>query len=122
MNLQRRHARALLVLDGPALGRSLPADVLRHCVQLSPRLDILLINPPRETTSLLAVLLLRLEHSGIDYRIASAHGEIGEEILSYLSRHRGISALALIDFAPLSAETLELIELKGPQLISLATA
>ena len=120
MTLLRPHTRILLALDGGALARRLPDAVLRRCVQLCPRLDILLVNPPREATSVLAVLLLRLEHSGVDYRMASVHGDLGEEVLRYLSRYRGISAVALADAAQLSGEARGLIELKGHQVILLS--
>ena len=119
MTLPRQHKRILLALDGHALARELPAQVLRHCVHLCPRLDILLINPPREPTSILAVLLLRLEHSGVDYRMASSHGRMGEEILRYLARYPGIQAVALADPAQLDTESSQLIELKGHQVLFL---
>ena len=121
MTLRRPHARALLALNGCTLGRELLATVFRRCVHLCPRLDILLIDPPREPTTLLAVLLLRLEHSGVDYRVASAHGDMGEEILRYLSRYHGIGALVLADPAQLSEEAKSLIELKGHQILFLST-
>jgi hypothetical protein len=114
------HARVLLALDGRALGRELLATVLRRCAHLCPRLDILLVNPPREPTSILAVLLLQLEHSGVEYRVASAQGDMGEEILRYLGRHRGITAVALADPGQLGAEATALIGLKGHQIIALA--
>ena len=116
----RPHTRVLLALDGCALGRELLAKVLRRCVHLCPRLDILLINPPREPTSVLAVLLLQLEHSGVDYRVASVRGDMGEEILRYLSRYRGITALALADSAQLSVAARTLIESKGQEIIFLS--
>jgi len=116
----KAHTRVLLALDGGALGRDLLAMVLRRCVRLCPRLDILLVNPPREATSVLAVLLLQLEHGGIDYRVASARGDMGEEILRYLSRYRGISALALADPAQLSVAARTLIESKGQEIIFLS--
>jgi len=119
--MTRPHTRVLLALDGCALGRELLATVLRRCVHLCPRLDILLINPPREPTTMLAMLLLRLEHSGIDYHVASAHGDMGEEVLRYLSRYRGISALALADPAQLSEEAKSLVQLKGHQIVFLST-
>jgi hypothetical protein len=119
MTSSRHHQRILLALDGRALARELPATVVRHCVHLCPRLDILLINPPRESTSILAVLLLRLEHSGVDYRMASSHGPMGEEILRYLARYPGIPAVALVDLAQLDAESRRLIELKGHQVLCL---
>lgn len=117
MTSSRQHKRILLALDGHALARELPARVLRHC--LCQRLDILLINPPREPTSILAVLLLRLEHSGIDYRMASSHGQMGEEVLRYLACYPGIQAVALADSAQLDAESNRLIELKGHQVLLL---
>jgi hypothetical protein len=117
----RPHTRVLLALDGCALGRELLATVLRRCVHLCPRLDILLINPPREPTSVLAVLLLQLEHSGVDYRVASVRGDMGEEILRYLSRYRGITAVAIAHPEQLNVEAKALIERKGHQLIFLAT-
>jgi hypothetical protein len=121
MTSPRFHTRVLLALDGCALGRELLDNVFRRCVRICPRLDILLINPPREATTILAVLLLRLEHSGVDYRVASAHGDMGEEILRYLSRYRGITALVLADPTQLSEAARSLIELKGHQIILLST-
>jgi hypothetical protein len=116
----RPHVRILLALDGGSLDRTLPDAVLRRCVHLCPRLDILLVNPPREATSMLAFLLLRLEHSGIDYRLGSAHGDLGEETLRYLNRYRGITGVALLDATQLNSEAKTLIELKGHQVILLA--
>ncbi len=120
MKMLRAHTRVLLALDGLALGPELLATVLQRCVLLCRRLDILLINPPREPTTMLAMLLLRLEHSGIDYRVTSAHGEMGEEALRYLSRYRGISALALADPGQLSEEAKTLIALKGHRIVFLS--
>ena len=116
----KRHARVLLALDGRSLDRELLTRLPRCCMKLSPRLDILLVNPPREATSCLAMLLLRLEHGGVDYHIASALGAVGEEILHYLTRHRGISAVVLADPAHLDTESKALIELKGQQILFLS--
>lgn len=121
MSSPRSHHRVLLALDGHTLDRERLAGLMRRCVHLCPRLDILLINPPREPTTMLAMLLLRLEHSGIDYRVSSGHGDMGEEVLRYLGRYRGISALALTDIAQLSEETQGLITFKGHQIINLGT-
>ena len=115
----KRHTRILLALDGGALDRELLARIPRCCVQLSPRLDILLVNPPREPTSCLAMLLLRLEHGGIDYHLASSHGEMGAEILRYLARQRGITAVVLAGATSLDAESRKLIELKGQRVVLL---
>lgn len=116
----KRHTRILLALDGRALDREMLARLPRCCVQLSPRLDILLVNPPREPMSCLAMLLLRLEHGGVDYHVASALGEVGAEILHYLTRHRGITAVVLAEPGHLDAESRGLIELKGHQIIFLS--
>ncbi|MDP2832396.1 MAG: hypothetical protein Q8Q28_03685 [Pseudomonadota bacterium] len=121
MKSLRPHTRVLLALDGRTLERELLATLLRHCAHICPRLDILLLNPPREPTTMLALLLLRLEHSGIDYHVSSAHGDMGEEILRHLSRFRGINALALADPAQLSEEAKSLVELKGHQIVYLST-
>lgn len=116
----KRHTRVLLALDGRSLDREMLARLPRCCVKLSPRLDILLINPPREPTSCLAMLLLRLEHSGVDYHLASSFGEMGEEVLRYLGRHRALSAILLAEPAHLDAEARARIELKGYPVIFLS--
>ncbi len=121
MKSLRPHTRVLLALDGRTLERELLASLLRHCAHICPRLDILLLNPPREPTTMLALLLLRLEHSGIDYHVSSAHGEMSEEILSYLGRYRGITALALADPTQLSEEAKSLVALKGHPIVYLST-
>lgn len=121
MTSLRPHTRVLLALDGRGLGRELFATIMRRCVLLCPRLDILLINPPREPTTMLALLLLRLEHSGIDYHMASAHGDMAVEILGYLGRHRGIPTLALADPGQLPEDIKKLIALKGHQIVFLSS-
>lgn len=116
----KRHARALLALDGRALDRELLTLVLRRCLTICKRLDILLVNPPRETTSCLSMMLLRLEHSGIDYRLSSTHGDMGEEILRHLSRYRGIEVVALANPKLLSDEARLLLQLKGHGIVDLS--
>ena len=106
MSAAKPHARALLALDGRNLSRQQLGKVLRHCVHLCRRLDILVVDPPRALTSILAMLLLQLEHSGIDYQVASGHGHMGEEVSDYLSRYRGISVLAVFDLEPLGEAVL----------------
>jgi hypothetical protein len=88
--------RVLLALDGTRLTPALLAAAVSRCVHLSDRIDILLVNPPKAPTSLLRVLLLRLEHAGIDYRLASSEGDLGEHVEHYLKRFLGIS-LVLVD-------------------------
>lgn len=85
--------RVLLALDGRSLSRPLLAEALRQSVRLTDRLDILLLNPAREPTSLLGSLLLRLEHSGIDYRLACTEGSLVEEVDRYLRRFQGVTVV-----------------------------
>ncbi len=91
--------RALLALDGHRLTPEVQMAALKRCVQLTSRLDILLVNPPKAPTFLLGGLLLRLEHSGVDYRLTSCEGELGNEIAHYLRRFQGIG-LVIVDGLP----------------------
>lgn len=97
--------RVLLALDGRALSKSLMAAALRESIRLTDRLDILLLNPPKEPTTLLGILLLRLEHSGIDYRLASIEGRLAEEVDRYLQRFQG-GTVVLVHSLPSLEEAL----------------
>ena len=88
--------RVLLALDGRHVTAELQLAALKCCVQFSNRLDILLLNPPKPPTSLLSGLLLRLEHSGIDYRMTSGEGNLAAEVLRYLKRFQSID-LVIVD-------------------------
>jgi hypothetical protein len=88
--------RALLAVDGRQLTPEFQFAALKRCVQFSNRLDILLLNPPKPPTLLLGSLLLRLEHSGIDYRMTSGEGDLGAEVLRYLQRFQRIE-LVIVD-------------------------
>jgi nucleotide-binding universal stress UspA family protein len=90
--------RVLLALDGRALTKAGLEAALRTCVHLTSRLDILVVYPPRAPASLLAVLLLKLEHSGVDYRLASAQEDLGVAVERYLKRYRG--KLTVVSAAP----------------------
>ncbi|MBI5330285.1 MAG: hypothetical protein HZB71_06695 [Betaproteobacteria bacterium] len=109
--------RVLLALDGCALSRELLEAALRHCVHLSSRLDILLVNPPRAPASLLAVLLLKLEHSGVDYRLTSTQGDLAGEVARYLRRYRGVTTVVAEGVEPLrtpAEQNCEWVELGMP--------
>jgi len=88
--------RVLLALDGRHVTAELQLAALKCCIQFSNRLDILLLNPPKPPTFLLGSLLLRLEHSGIDYRMTSGEGDLGAEVLRYLQRFQSID-LVIVD-------------------------
>ncbi|NTV94681.1 MAG: hypothetical protein HGA75_04605 [Thiobacillus sp.] len=88
--------RALLALDGTRLTPNLLTVAAKRCVHLAERLDILLVNPPKAPTRLLWGLLVHLENSGVDYRLASIDGDLGEQVLTYLKRFLGIN-IVLVD-------------------------
>ncbi len=115
--------QVLLALDGNHLTPLLLSAALTHCVPLTDRLDILLVNPPKAPTSLLSVMLLRLEHSGIDYRLASTEGELGEQILEYLNRFLGITTVLVDRLTPLEqtiGPSLEHLRTKGYRFVPIS--
>ena len=93
--------RVLLALDGRCLTPMVLTAALARCVHLTDRLDILVVNSPKAPPSLLCGLLLRLEHSGIDYRLFSSEGDLGDQVLHYLNRFLGITMVLLDSLAPL---------------------
>ena len=99
--VQRSHAksRVLLALDGQRLTPELQHEALRCCLKWTPRLDILQVNPPKAPTFLLAGLLLRLEQSGVDYRLESSEGDYANAVLRYLQRFTGVG-LVIVNALP----------------------
>lgn len=93
--------RLLLALDGGGITPMVLSAALKHCLQYTDRLDILLVNPPAAPTRQLCSLLLRLEEYGIDYRLASTEGDLGEQVLLYLKRFLGISMVLVARLSPL---------------------
>jgi hypothetical protein len=94
-----KRCRVLLAVDGRHLSAEFQLNALKRCVQFCNHLDILLLNSPKSPTFLLAGLLLRLEHSGIDYRLASGEGDLGAEVMRYLQRFQSIG-LVIVDGPP----------------------
>lgn len=120
--LAGRPQRVLLALDGRALSRPLLTAALKQSIRLTDRLDILLLNPAKEPTSLLGSLLLRLEHSGIDYRLASMEGNLAEEVERYLHRFPGVSVVLVGSLQPLEealGEKLQRLRRQGHRFIGL---
>lgn len=99
--------RVLLAVDGRHLTPEFQPGALKRCVQFCNRLDILLLNSPKSPTFLLGGLLLRLEHSGIDYRLTSGEGELGAEVMRYLQRFHSID-LVMVDDMPALERCLEM--------------
>jgi hypothetical protein len=105
----------LLALDGAGISPKLLSAALKHCLQFTDRLDILLVNPPAAPTRLLCGLLLRLEEYGIDYRLASTEGDLGEQVLLYLKRFLGISMVLVDRLSPLERTISEAMKRMGSE-------
>jgi hypothetical protein len=99
-SMQKKY-RVLLAVDGRHLSPEFQPGALKRCVQFCNRLDILLLNSPKSPTFLLGGLLLRLEHSGIDYRLTSGEGELGAEVTRYLQRFHSIDLVMVNDVSAL---------------------
>ena len=95
-----RH-RVLLALDCGGITPKGLSTALKHFLQFTDRLDILLVNPPAAPTSLLCGLLLNLEEYCIDYRLTSTEGDLGEQVLLYLKRFLSISMVLVDRLSPL---------------------
>jgi hypothetical protein len=111
--------RVLLALDGQELNRDLLDRALECCVKLTERLDVLLVRPPKAPTFLLGGLLMRLERHGVDYRLTSAEGTLGDEVLGYLRRFHGIRTVVLDRHDKLPIQTLAQLLAGDYRLISL---
>lgn len=112
--------RVLLALDGQELNRDLLDRALECCVKLTERLDVLLVRPPKAPTFLLGGLLMRLERHGVDYRLTSAEGTLGDEVLGYLRRFHGIRTVVLDRHDKLPIQTLAQLLRGDYRLITLA--
>jgi len=85
----------LLALDGHCLERPALSRVLQLCRQTGKRLDILLLNAPKQATLMLGRLLQQLEKEGIDYRLTSGEGEMVIELPLYLHRFKHIAFILM---------------------------
>jgi hypothetical protein len=120
----RHKLRVLLALDGTRLTPALLMGALAQCARLTDRMDILLVNSPKAPTSLLCGLLLKLEHAGIDYRLDSSEGDLGQQILRYLHRFKGISLILVDSLAPLEqtlGDELARLRQRGCRFLPIAT-
>lgn len=81
---------ALLLLDGKRLEKAVLPSAVPICRQAGHRLDILMAAPPKEPLHLLGQFLQLLEGSGIDYRLSSAEGDLLQEAVRYVQKHRQI--------------------------------
>jgi hypothetical protein len=85
--------------------------------------DILVSNPPKPATQMVARLLLSLERCGIDYRLTSTAGDLWPELLNYLKRFPSISTVLLESLRPMDeqqASALRALRGNGLRLIDLS--
>jgi len=119
-----RNRRVLLAIDGLEVSREMLGAALRGCVHLTSRLDILVVNPPQATTFLLAILLLQLEHSGIDYRLlADREGDFAHEVVRQLQRYPDPASVIVNDLPALEAaegDALAGLRLQGHDFLALS--
>ena len=112
--------RALLVLENHELGRELQKAAVKLCVRLGAQLDILLVTPPGAVSTLPALLLMQLEHSGMDYRLAQVNGTLSDQVERYLQRLSQAITLILPDKAALSTRCREAMLAKGHPVVRLS--
>lgn len=94
--------RVLLALEGNGVSRDVLNLAFSRCVHLTSRLDIVVVNPPREPAALLGLLLVKLEHSGVDYRLMHAHDTLAAEVSRYLKRYTHRSTVIVIELEGLA--------------------
>jgi hypothetical protein len=87
-----RH-RSLIALDGSKLTPAMLSTAVAKCARFASRVDILLVNSAKAPTYVLHKLLIGLEHAGIDYRLASGSGALGDELTQYVRRFLGITMI-----------------------------
>jgi hypothetical protein len=85
--------RSLLALDGERLSPDQLKEAQAKCLQVADRVDILLVNPTRPPTSMLCDLLIKLEESGIDYRLTAVSGKLSDHVSQYIRRFMGITLI-----------------------------
>lgn len=93
--------RFLLALEGNEVTREVLAAALNRCVHVVSRLDIVVANPPQEPTFLLGLLLIKLEHSGVDYRLLNSYGTLADEVQRYLKRYPRLVTVMVKELDPL---------------------
>ncbi len=96
--------RSLIALDGSKLNPTLLNAALEQCAKLASRVDILLINSSKAPTYVLHKLLIGLERQGIDYRLTSGNGTLGDELTSHLRRFLGISLIMVTTLPALGVD------------------
>jgi hypothetical protein len=117
------HGRILLALEGSHLDNALLKLAFLPCRKFCRRVDILVSNPPKPATQMVARLLLSLERCGIDYRLTSTAGDLWPELLNYLKRFPSISTVLLESLRPMDeqqASALRALRGNGLRLIDLS--
>lgn len=85
--------QVLLALDGLGLTRELLVKALDRCVELTRRVDILLVNPSPEDAGLLLGLIGGMEQRDIETHLSCTEGTLEDEVNRYLQRFPGIKTV-----------------------------
>jgi len=117
---QRSLRRVLLALEGRDLNRKLQDAAVRICIDLRAPLDIMVTQTEEEGASLPALLMLRLEHSGMDYRFAQVNNPLSFQIRRYISRGKAPCTVIVSEAQRLDPACLEEIKVGQHQLIDLS--
>lgn len=96
--------RSLIALEGSKLSPTLLNAALEQCARVASRVDILLINSTKAPSYALHKLLIGLERQGIDYRLTSGSGALGEELTHYIRRFLGISLIMVTTLPALGVD------------------
>ena len=102
------------------MGRPIQDAAIRACIDLHVQLDILVTDADAFGNNLPALLMLKLEHSGMDYRYAQTHGSLSDVVRRYLARGRTSCLVIVADGKALSPACLAEIKMGRHQLIDLA--
>ena len=96
--------RGLLALDGGRLEPGVLEAARARCVQWVDRLVILGVDTARARTVPLHALLIAREQGGVDYRLTSATGNLGDQVLHYLKRYLGITTVIVASLPSVEAD------------------
>ncbi|MEW6678133.1 MAG: hypothetical protein AB1421_09445 [Pseudomonadota bacterium] len=112
--------RVLLALSSGKLAREVQQAAVRACVHFRTPVDILLTDVLSPDSRLPAPLMLRLEHSGLDYRFAQTEQNLSRAIRNYLARGRAPSTVIVTESKLLDSVCMEAIQTGQHELVDLS--
>jgi hypothetical protein len=112
--------RVLLALSSGKLARDTQQAAVRACVHFRTPVDILLTDVLSPDSRLPAPLMLRLEHSGLDYRFAQTEQSLPRAIRNYLSRGLAPCTIIVTDARLLDNGCMEAIQTGQHELVDLS--